>query len=66
MEEKYIPSMEGLSIEEKTGIAASQKNLSERRFERFQAGMEEVKERGFYDEADIKMVKNLGRDRGDN
>ena len=65
MEEKYIPSMEGLSIEEKTGIAASQKKLSERRFERFQAGMEEVKERGFYDEADIKMVKNL-RDRGDN
>ena len=59
MEEKYALTMEGLSIEENAGIAASQKKLSERRFERFQAGMEEVKERGFYDEADIKMVKNL-------
>ena len=62
MEEKYIPSMEGLSIEEKTGIAASQKKLSERRFERFQAVMEEMKERGLNDEAGIKMVKNLRRD----
>ena len=54
--------MEGLSIEEKPGIAASQKKLSERRFERFAACMEEVKERGFYDEADIQMVKNLRKD----
>ena len=46
-EEKYIPAMEGLSMEEKAGIAASQKKLSERRFDRFQAVMEEVKERGF-------------------
>ena len=38
-EEKYIPAMEGLSMEEKAGIAASQKKLSERRFERFQAGI---------------------------
>ena len=59
MEEKYALTMEGLSIEEYTGIAASQKKLSERRFERFQAGMEEVKERGFYDKTDIQMVKHL-------
>ena len=37
--------------------------LSERRFEIFQAGMKEVKERGFYDKADIQMVKNLRRDK---
>ena len=63
MEEKYIPALKGLSIEDKAGIAASQKKLSKRRFEIFQAGMEEVKERCFYDKSDIKMFKNLRRDR---
>ena len=43
----------------------TEKKLSERRFARFQAGMKEVKERGFYDKADIQMVKNLRRDKGE-
>ena len=62
MGEKYIPAIDGLSIEEQAGMEASQRKLSERKFDRFKAGMEEVKERGYYDEADIQVVKNLRRD----
>ena len=62
MGEKYIPAIDWLSIEEQAGMEASQRKLSERKFDRFKAGMEEVKERGYYDEADIQVVKNLRRD----
>ena len=62
MEEKYIPALNKMSIEEQAGVAESQKKLSERRFDRFKLGMEEVKERGFYDEADLQKIKDLRKD----
>ena len=62
MEEKNLPAMEGMSIEEKAGIAACHKKLSERRFHRFKSEMEEVKEKCFYYEADFQKIEDLRKD----
>ena len=62
MEEKFIPSMDGMSLKDQAGIAASQKKLSERRFDRIKKGMEEMKERGFYNVADFQNIKDLRKD----
>ena len=49
-------------MDEQAGVAVSQKKLSERRFNRFKRGMEEVKEQGFYNEADFLNIKDLNKD----
>ena len=38
IDEKYIPAMDRMSIEEQAGIAASQRRVPERRFDRFKSG----------------------------
>ena len=43
-------------------MAVSQKQLPERKFYRFKRGMEDVKEQGFYDEADFQKIKELSKD----
>ena len=63
MEGKFIPSIDRMFIEEQAGITASQKKLSERRFDRFKSGMEKVKKRGFYNEADFQKIKDLRKDK---
>ena len=66
-EGQYKPAMEGVSLDEPTGVAVSRKNLLERRFNRFKRGMDEVTDQGCYNEADfqkIKDTKKTGQIRG--
>ena len=62
MLEKFIPSMDGMSIKEQAGIAASKGKLSGKRFHGFKSGMEEVKEGGSYHKTDIQKIKGLRKD----
>ena len=59
IQEKYIPDILGISMYEQTGVAVSQKKLTERSFDTFKKGMKEVKNRGFYDEAKFHKIKDL-------
>ena len=51
-----------MSIQEQAGVAFSQKKVSERRFDISKRGMKEVKERCFYDEADLQRIKDPRKD----
>ena len=58
-----MPPMDTMTLEEKAGVAASHKKLSERRFKRFKSEKEKVKERRTsYDKADFRKIKALRKD----
>ena len=40
-EEKYMPDMAGMSLEEQAGVATAIKKLAERRFTKFEKDVEE-------------------------
>ena len=61
-EEKYRPDMISMSMEEQAGIAVANKKLAERMIEKFKRGIEEWKDRGFFDEHDFQKIKDLRRD----
>ena len=61
-EEKYIPDMLSMSMDEQAELAVANKKLSEIRLDKFKEGIEEVKDRGFYDETDFQKIKDLRRD----
>ena len=45
-------------MDEPAGVVVSRKNLLERRFNRFKIGMDEVTDRGCYNEADFQKIKD--------
>ena len=61
-EEKYMPDMAGMSLEEQAGVATAIKKLAERRFTKFEKDVEEIIGRTYYDEEDFKKVKDLKRE----
>ena len=58
-EEKYRPDMISMSMEEQAGIAVANKKLAERRIKKFKSEIEELKDRGFFDEHDFQTIKDL-------
>ena len=65
-EEKYMQDFEKMTLSEKQGAASAFKKMADRRFERFECDIQEVIERGRYDEEDYKNVKDLKRDTEEN
>ena len=61
-EEKYVPEMTGMSMEEQAGVAMAVTKLAERRFTKFVKEIEVKKNRGYYDEEDFKKIKDLRRE----
>ena len=53
-EEKYVPDMLTMSMDEQAGGADANKKRSEKRLEKFKKGIEEVKDRRFYDETGLR------------
>ena len=51
-----------ISMDEHAGMAVANKKLSEKRLDKFKKGIEEVKDRGFYDETEFQKIKHLRRD----
>ena len=49
-EEKYIPDMSQMTIDEKAGVATALKKLAERRFKPFEKEKDEIIEKTYYDE----------------
>ena len=62
-EEKYMPDISTMSLAEQPGAALAFKKMAERRFKRFESDIQEVIERGRYDEEDFKNVKDLRKDK---
>ena len=61
-EEKYVPDYVKMTLAEQLRGASAFKKVAERRFKRFNGDIQEVIERGRYDEEDYKIVKDLKRD----
>ena len=54
-EEKYMPDIVNMSLAEQQGAASAFKKKADRRFQRFEFDIQEVLERGRYDEEDYKL-----------
>ena len=65
-EEKYMPDNAKMTLAEQEGSASAFKKMADRRFKRFECDIQEVIERGRYDEEDYKNVKDLKRDTEEN
>ena len=46
-EEKYMPNMSGMNVEEQAGVATAVKKMAERRYKKFKNEMEEKKNGAF-------------------
>ena len=57
-EEKYIPDMSQMTIDEKAGVATALKKLAERRFKQFEKEKDEIIEKTYY----FKLVKKLKKE----
>ena len=64
-EDKYIPYMSQMTIDEKAGVTTALKKLAVRRFKQFEKEMDEIIEETYYDEEDFKLVKQLKRETQD-
>ena len=53
-EEKYVPDMLTMSMDEQAGGADANKKQSEKRLEKFKKGIEEMKDGRFYDETGLR------------
>ena len=61
-EDKYVPDMLSMSMEEQAGVAVANKKMAERRLKKFKWVIEEVKDKGLFDEDDFQKIKDLRRD----
>ena len=61
--EKYISDKLTMSTDEQAGVEFSNKKLSEKRLEKFKKGIEKVKDRGLYDETDLRRDTEETTDR---
>ena len=52
--EKYVPDMLTMSMDEQAGGADANKKRSEKRLEKFEKGIEEMKDGRFYDETGLR------------
>ena len=55
-----------MTLAEQQGAASAFKKMADRRFKMFECNIQEVIERGRYDEEDYKNVKDLKRDTEEN
>ena len=61
-EEKYSPDFVKMELGEVQGAAKAAKNMTDRRFKRFEADMQEVIGKGRYDKDNHQLIKDLKRD----
>ena len=62
MEEKFLPDIDKMSLEEQQGAASALKRLAERRFQRFDRDSQEMIEKDHYEEDDFKKLKEIKKD----
>ena len=65
-EEKYSPDFVKMELVEVQGAAKGAKNMTDRRFKRFKADMQEVIDEGRYDKDNHQLIKDLKRDMEEN
>ena len=65
-ESKYFPNLGAMDVENLEGAAKAAKNLADRRFTVFEGDIHMIIDMKMFDEDNIKQVKELKRDVGDN
>ena len=65
-EGKFFPNLGAMDVENLEGAGKAAKNLADRRFAAFEGDIQMIIEMEMFDEDNIKQVKELKRDMGDN
>lgn len=65
-ESKFFPNLGAMDVENLEGAGKAAKNLADRRFAAFEGDIQMIIEMGMFDEDNLKQVKELKRDVGEN